>query len=612
MQYALIEDGSASSVLVSQDRATLKEAGGSKQVLIGSGFRSSLTENTYTESAALQLNGDLTDLNKMQLKSFAEAELEKHNNVSFRSYDFDADHRVCVIADDAKRLDEFFNTYGGILEIEALLVGSHHPDYATVEEIEIFSAAKGYTLNYTVKAPINRSRCTYCGICGAICPERCILENLHFDFGVCTYCNECVKACPVEAIDLYSIERITLEIPALIILGKPAVTEPENTSFLYHEAQLAGFFETIYPGKVDEIITCDHQICHFNGAGETGCTSCLSACRFGAVKPAHKEIQIDAFACTECGVCAAICPTGALQNRKLTDQMFVEFFRTFELPPQSRVILGSDLNLHRFWWLNSQKRYEHTLFFEIPGDNSFSLMHLLFLISHGAEQIVILGDDKDIHPDQQQTLIDANIFCKKTRAKDQAVSVVSDYAKVAETFPNVNAAPYGKQYKDLSFVNRRRKLSSVVHHLNESSAVPVSFSANQVRHWGTIICDRGKCTQCLACLNVCKIESLSADQGTLTLCWNGGLCIGCSGCVAICPEQALTLKSSVDMSADFFLDQEVSRAEPMRCTGCGKVFGTKKSFDRVIALLTEKQGAPPEHLQYCEDCRILKLMESEQ
>lgn len=610
-QYALIGDGSATNVFVSRDSATLNEDAADKKILLGSGFSSSSTQFSYPVSAALQLNGDLTDLNDEQLKRFGDAELEKHNSVSFRSYDIDADYRVCVIADNAKRLDDFFDTYGGILEIEALLVGPYHPDYATVEEIDITTAAKGYTINYSVKSPINRSRCTYCGICGAICPERCILENLHFDFSLCTFCNDCVKACPVEAIDLYSIERITLEIPALIVLGRPAFAEPANTGFLYREAQLVDFLATIYPCTVDEVITCNHEICHFNGVGETGCSACLSACKFGAVKPVNKEIQIDAFTCTECGVCAAVCPTGALQNKKLTDQMFIEFFRTFEMLPQSRVILGSDPQLHRFWWRNNQKHYRHTLFLEIPGDHSFALMHLLFLVSHGAEQIVILGDDNDINPDQQRTIVDANLFCKKTRGKDQVVSVVSDYDQLPEDFPDSSATATGKPYKDLSFVNRRRKLSSVVRYLNDISATPVSFTANEVRYWGTIICDEDKCTQCLACLNVCKIESLSADQEHLALCWNGGLCIGCSGCVAICPEQALTLKNSVDMSAGFFLDHEVSRAEPMRCASCGKVFGTKKSFDRVIALLTEKQGAPPDHLQYCEDCRIIKLMESE-
>lgn len=609
-QYSLIDDGTATSVFSAEESAVLNEVGSARKRLLSSGFNSSSIDYSYPVSAALQLNGDLTSLSDEQLKQFADAELEKYNRISFRSYDVDADYRVCVIADSVERLDAFLDTYGGVLEIEPLLIGPFHPDYATLQEIDISPASKGYTVNYTIKSPVNRPRCNYCGICGAICPEQCILENLHFDFSRCTFCTDCEKACPVEAIDLHSIERISLEIPAIIVLGEPAFTEPADTGFLYREAHLPEFFSSIFACKVDEVITCDHSICHFNGTGEAGCTICLSACQYGAVKGDGKEIKVDAYSCTECGICASVCPTGALQNQKLTDQMFIDFFRTFEMPMGSRVIIGSDKSLHSFWWSNNQKQFGQSVFLEIPGSHSFSLMNLLFLVSNGARQVLILADE-DLSRELEQTVNDANLFCKKVFGIDEVVKIGNDYRQIPEEISGPESFQGKSRYKDLSFVNRRRKLSSLVHFLGDLSSSSVQLDRGEVKNWATIVCDDEKCTQCLACLNVCKIESLSADQKNLSLCWHGGLCIACSGCVATCPEQALTLKSSVELTDSFFTDQEISRAEPMRCKDCGKVFGTKKSFDRVMAVLTEKQGAPPDHLQYCEDCRVMKLMESE-
>jgi ferredoxin len=104
---------------------------------------------------------------------------------------------------------------------------------------------------------------------------------------------------------------------------------------------------------------------------------------------------------------------------------------------------------------------------------------------------------------------------------------------------------------------------------------------------------------------------LSADSESLSLCWNGSLCIVCRSCVEACPEEALSHTGGAILEDTFFTPVEVSRAEPMACEGCGKVFGTRKSFEKVMAILAKKQQNPPEHLNYCEDCRVLKLLEDQ-
>ncbi|MEJ2057889.1 MAG: 4Fe-4S dicluster domain-containing protein, partial [Desulfofustis sp.] len=97
----------------------------------------------------------------------------------------------------------------------------------------------------------------------------------------------------------------------------------------------------------------------------------------------------------------------------------------------------------------------------------------------------------------------------------------------------------------------------------------------------------------------------------LTLGWNGGLCIGCRSCVGACPENALSYAPLALLNNEYFKSRVIAQAEPMRCEGCGKIFGTKKSFDRVIEILSRNQQNPPEHLHYCEDCRVLKLFENQ-
>ncbi|WP_206812628.1 4Fe-4S binding protein [Paradesulfitobacterium ferrireducens] len=50
----------------------------------------------------------------------------------------------------------------------------------------------------------NESRCSFCGLCEAVCPVKAIKVakedgNLFFDQEQCIYCGKCVKSCPVSA-----------------------------------------------------------------------------------------------------------------------------------------------------------------------------------------------------------------------------------------------------------------------------------------------------------------------------------------------------------------------------------------------------------------------------
>jgi len=612
--YTLIDTGSSKADLSTNILTSYSALQQTDKVLLGSGFSSLAPDTSYPLSAALQLNGDCTDMNTESVADFARAELEKSYRVSFRSYDVDADFRVCVVADELDKLNTFVDTYSGILEIEPILIKRNHPEFSTAVELTISRLSKGLAIEYTIRSPINVSKCNYCGACGLICPEQCIAETLYFDFSMCTFCMECQKQCPVEAIDMYGIERISLEIPALIILGDPTIELPDGSGSIYKEHEISSYLATLYSCKVDEVITCDAHICHFNGENLSGCKACVSACRYGAIRTDNKTISIDPFNCIECGECISVCPTGALHYHRCTDQSFIEFFRSFTLQSGSTIILGAEKELHRFWWLHHQKTIKNALFLEYPNTSGLSLMHLLFLYSHGAARIVVLSSADAANSSLVSSVKEANLFISKTSSMDEIVQICSpDDFSVSDDGKKEHTG-FLEPLSDLNYIDRRRKLASITEHLTSTKdgpLNPVRLNNGEIRFFAIISCDEDKCTQCLACLNVCKIESLSADQGNLSLCWNGGLCIGCTACVATCPEQALSINNTVDLSSSFFSSQEVSHAEPMCCKSCGKVFGTKKSFERVIKILSERNQSPPEHLEYCEDCRVLKLMETE-
>ena len=46
--------------------------------------------------------------------------------------------------------------------------------------------------------------CIYCGVCGAVCPEKAIevdkaAKKVTLDLEKCVYCGKCIKSCPTDA-----------------------------------------------------------------------------------------------------------------------------------------------------------------------------------------------------------------------------------------------------------------------------------------------------------------------------------------------------------------------------------------------------------------------------
>lgn len=612
--HYLLKDTGAATPQFSREKAVpLSRSTNPENIVLRSGFFQNDEPAGFPLSAALQLNGDCTAMGPVELAAFGEAEIEKHHRISYRSYDVEPNYRVCVIADSAASLEKFSDTYGGILEIEPLLVGTYHEGFSHAEELEITASKRGYKLSYIAKSPVNFERCTYCGLCGRICPERCISENLYLDFGSCTFCIDCENNCPENAIDLHGIERISLEIPAIIVLGEPQLSLPERKTAIFHEDQVTDFLATIYSCRVDEVITCDHAICHLNGGAgaEAGCRACLQSCSFGAVAIADREIVIDPFLCTECGACVSACPTGAIQNQKLTDSSFLEFFRSFELKQNTTVVIGSAADLKRLWWYSDRQRFDSTLFVEMVQSESLSPLHLLFLVAHGAAGVWVLSQQDATAENLRKSIDEVNLMLERWFDSTGICRICEPDELSADLLRDRSKSALPQQYRDLGFVNRRHKLSTVMEFLAGCAQRDITLEQGDVRFFGTVRCNEERCTQCLACLNCCPIGALSADPENLTLGWNGGLCVGCRSCVEACPEHALTYAPLALLDNDYFTFRIIAEAEPIRCEECGKVFGTKKSFERVIEILSRKQQNPPDHLQYCEDCRVLKLLENQ-
>ena len=587
---------------------TLNDKGRSDEnILLAGGFSTIHPDSSLPLSPTLQLNGDLTELNNTTMTALARAEFNRHNSQSFKSYTLNPDSRVTVIGTSSDSLHKFINTYGGVLQIEPILTKSYSPDLTTIQDLQLERKESDFFLKFTVKHPIDLSRCTYCGACGSACPEHCLSEQLFLDFSRCTFCKECVVACPHDAIDLYAVERRELTTPAILLLDETAIELPEQRKDIYFEKNLPALFESIYATEVEEIIGWDATLCQYSARLKTGCTACLTACHHGAVQQNLNGVQIDHLACVECGACLGSCPTGALQYKRFDDSAFIEYFRTFPLVPETTVVLGNEQELQKFWWYSPNTTYANVLFLEYPSVSALHTMHFLLLYAMGAKQILVLTDEDKLTESQIQL---SNSLINELFKQKQAIHPISTTELDNALLKNEKRALFTQYYHDFSYSSRRTKTIDIIQFLRRQSETKQANIETTI--FGEIICDETKCTQCIACVNECHMEALVADSDTFSLRHTPAQCVQCGICVNICPENALTMKPGLVLQDSFFAEKTISQAEPAKCKGCGKIFGTQKSLEKVMAILSSKNmwDSDDDLLSYCENCRVVNLYQS--
>lgn len=518
--------------------------------------------------------------------------------------------KVAVIAESEEVLEEFTNIYSGILDITPIVTGITKTNRAFYSAVnyEISGSFPNIEVKCECRYPVDEDACTQCGECVIACPLDAIDEEISIDFAKCDYCGKCVDVCPENAINLYRYENYTFSAPHVLFLDN-IENEYSGIKGVYHIGEKEELLANIGTFQIEQSVNHNSEICQYNGRLDLGCQRCIEACEYEAVHKGPNGIEVDHFACEDCGQCISACPTGAMQSADINDEYFADVIYkklSNQEANHKHVIFVQESDAATFYKKYNSNINKDILLIILPNVYILNIFHFLLLLRLGVTNIHVY---KEIF--RESSLYKHIQFVNALTAYTfSGKKLVSKGDKVE--FGNEEDSIFASGFTLPGYKNRRKFLTPILRDIyKKSENKRVLLQENILNTFGSVVCDESKCSLCLACLNHCKIGSLLADSSNYTLSHIAANCIQCGICLSVCPEDALELVPGLLLDEEFFQPRILAKDEPAVCAECGEVFGNKKSLEQVRNKLKAagRYDDELELLNYCDKCRVKKQLE---
>ncbi len=532
------------------------------------------------------------------LYQIALAEKARFEENVYKSYLLDTRQEItAVFSQDPDRLHRFIQAYGGLFQAKPFCL-KRDPRFPVVEDLSISETREGFRLSYLQLAPFDEEKCHLCARCARLCPEGAILPERTIDFRRCNFCRACEEACPEGALNLDRYEEIKEEVRFLLFLEEVPSEVPKRPGLVFTGNELDAFLASLGTFELVESVGINQGKCQYAPRFASGCRLCLSQCPREAISFAEEELVVRHLLCKDCGRCISACPTGALEYTPLDDRGFYSYLN--HLPDLSgrTVVIGRESALKRLFWSPDFPEEGDFFFLAHEAPKAFSLEKVLAFFAKGAQRLVFLEKGPQV-ASLTNDLLEALFGVRPV-----LVSSMIPPAKPEESLtlkPSALPAYHG----------RRPWLASLLKSFWQAAGKPkVSF---KTQGFGRLKIAPERCTLCLACLNECRQAALAADPSAYALTCEPSLCVACGLCVKICPEGALTLEEGLFLEESFFERTTLAQDEPLVCKRCGKVFGTRKSKEKVEKVLaaTGRFAEILDLLDFCDECRVKELFERE-
>ncbi|MBI3376682.1 MAG: 4Fe-4S binding protein [Betaproteobacteria bacterium] len=359
----------------------------------------------------------------------------------------------------------------------------------------------------------------------------------------------------------------------------------------------------------------EESYCAHGAKGLRGCARCLDACPAGAIRSTGDYVQVDAVLCQGCASCTLACPTGALtfnrpQRGALRRSLRGILDGIIEECGTAPVIVAHAPGMQAA--IDAARLPDRARTFQVDALPAFGEELWFEVLAAGASGVVIANGPGA--PVEEQRLLDTKIAEARTLLAGKGISAgrialaeLGALTAAVEAIPahSTGAIPY-------TVNEAMRKRPAILAALDALHAEPdVAGAPVQVPAglpFGEVVVDRGKCTLCFACVNLCPTAALLAEpEPEPKLRFSEAGCVQCGLCETGCPEKAITLGARIVQGLSLRAEARLLHEDVMfRCIECGTPFISRRLLESSLERMKdhpvlEDQGI--ERLKTCPACR---------
>ena len=360
----------------------------------------------------------------------------------------------------------------------------------------------------------------------------------------------------------------------------------------------------------------DPAICAHGRAGQPGCSRCLDACPADAIISVGETVEVNPKLCQGGGICASVCPTGAMRyayphagdTAERVRLMLRSYLEAGGTDPVVMFVAASDA-------VGLPSTPPNVLL--IVVEELASVGHEIWLaaIAWGA-RCILLADGGSV-PGKARRALDEQIgYCQQMLrglGYQGAILQTIDARASDSSCAAVAGLPAPARF---TATGDKRQLAALglAHLWQASPERPESFALSSGAPYGRVRVDSEKCTLCMSCTSVCPARALSAGDETPRLVFHEANCVQCGICANACPEVAITLEPRLLADPDKRRQATTLHEEPpFCCIGCGTPFATRRVIDNIMDKLAGHAMFQSERarrrLQMCEDCRVVDAVQ---
>lgn len=371
-------------------------------------------------------------------------------------------------------------------------------------------------------------------------------------------------------------------------------------------------------------IRYDQEICAHGRNRKSGCRKCLDNCPVSAISSLGEIVEIDPHICGGCGLCAALCPTGAIEYQLPAGTTLLEQARTllhsyYKAGGESPLLLLHD-ERHGAEMISMMARFgrglpARALPLLVNEVTELGFDFYFAALAWGAAQIGIL-----VAPDKREDvqalggtlgLVESVMDGLGYGGGRLHLLDEQDPEALEQLLWSLPASPAAEPGSFLPLGGKRARSFLALHHLYERAPQPLDIlPLAPGAPFGSLHLDTSGCTMCQACVAVCPAAALIDDPERPWLGFIEENCVQCGLCRATCPEKVISLEPRLNFSEEARSARELNRANPFNCIRCGQPFGIGPSIERIVERLAGahsmyRDSSQIQRIMMCDDCRVI-------